>query len=369
MAVLVILGCSTADPRLTEASITDDSPVVGQRIFAQVYSVTDNPPMTYEWSASSGTLEVNADYPYSSYWTAPDTTGPCTITCRVLDKDGNKTTHTFGVDVRARSLESDIAGPGTEVITMTKQSDSKVGGIWASVRGEKLRFISSSSNEESVWSKNFFTMLARTDSYTGYYTIWGAEATGRNISVLTSDADATLSCKTCLGSDTIQAFAKDVLDDTILWVGTDTSLCYYDRAEDFWGTYLYVKVYDLSEGPDYVYAATSNGTYRLDGDLDPLYSGEARAILALENGDTTDVWSVVQGKVRKNGQAITRQPSSVANSLDEDLKGNVWCGKHWWDGSQWHTVPGLEGVTIVRSVASTEGLIYLLSDSGVLYRW
>ncbi len=35
----------------------------------------------------------------------------------------------------------------------------------------------------------------------------------------------------------------------------------------------------------------------------------------------------------------------------------------------WHEVPGLESVTIVKAIASMEGLTYLLSDSGVLYRW
>lgn len=369
LAVFLLLGCSTTDPELTDASITDDNPVVGQRVYAQVYSITDSPPMTYEWSTSSGTLDVDEFYPYTTYWTAPDSPGSYTITCKVLDNDDNQTSHTFNVEVRARSLESDLVGAEKEIITMTKQSDSRIGGIWASVRDEKLRFISSSSNEESVWSKNFFTMLARIDSYTGYYTIWGAASQGKNLSVLTSAADATLACKTCLGTDTILALAKDVFDDTILWVGTDSSLCYYDQVNDFWGTYLYVKAYDLSEGPDYVYAATSNGIYRLDGKLEPVFGGEARAILALDNDSATDIWSVTQGKIRKNDQILSLQPPSVANSLDTDLAGNIWCGKYWWDGSQWNLVPGLENVTVVRSVASTEGLIYFLSDSGILYRW
>ncbi len=369
--MLLILGCSSTDPELTDASITDDNPVVGQRVYAQVYTITDNPPLTYAWSASSGTLDIVEYSPYTTYWTAPDTPGSYTLTCRVLDKENNQTSHTFNVEVRARSLEIDLLGAGKEVITMTKQSDSRIGGIWASVRDDKLRFISSRSNEESIWSKNFFTMLARTDSYTGYYTIWGAASQGKNISVLTSNADATLACRTCLGSDTILALAKDVqyAYDTILWVGTDSSLCYYDQTKDFWGTYLFVKVYDLSEGPDYVYAATSHGIYRLDGKLEPVYGGETRAILALDNDGTTDIWSVVQGKVRKNGQILALQPPSVANTLDKDLAGNIWCGRYWWDKSRCHLVPGLEDVMVVKSVASTEGLIYFLSDSGILYRW
>ncbi|HNQ84495.1 MAG TPA: hypothetical protein PLP82_08495 [Deltaproteobacteria bacterium] len=369
VAMLLILGCSTTDPELTDASITDDNPVVGQRVYAQVYAITDDPPMTYEWSASGGTLDVDGDFPYTTYWTAPMTSGPYTITCRILDNDGNQALYTYRIEVRERSLQGDVIGGGRKAITMTKQSDSSIGGIWVSVRDDALRFVSSRSNEGSVWSKNFFTMLARTDSYTGYYTIWGAAAQGRDISVLTSDVDATLACGTCLATDTIQALAKDVLDDTILWVGTDSSLSYYDQVNDFWGTFLFVNVHDLSEGPDYVYAATGSGIYRLDGRLEPVYSGDSRAVLAVGNDGVTDVWSVTQGKIRKNGQNLASQPSSVVSSLDLDISGNVWCGKYRWDGSRWHQVPGLERVTVVKSVASTEGLIYFLSDSGILYRW
>lgn len=367
--MLIILGCSSSSPQLTDASITDDSPVVGQRVYAQILSITDNPPMTYAWSSSGGILEEITDYPYTTYWTAPDEPGSYTVTCSVVDGDNRRTSHTFTVEVRSRSLGSDLIGPDREILAMAKQSDSRIGGVWLSVRNDKIRFISSRANEESVWAKDFFTMLARTDSYTGVYTIWGAASQGRDISVLTSGADATLTCRSCLNTDTIQAMAKDVLDNTILWVGTDTVLCYYDQVNNLWGSFLFVNTRDLSEGPDYTYAATGNGIYRLDGTLEPIYPGPASAVLALDNDGSTDIWSVSQGKVGKNGRNLALQPPAVADSLDVDIAGDIWCGKYRWDGSAWHPAPGLTDVTVVRSVASTEGLIYFLSDSGILYRW
>lgn len=369
LALLFILGCSSSDPTLTDMSITDDTVVTGQRVLAYVYSITDSPPLSYEWSATGGTIEEVEDVSYTAYWTAPEVPGTYAITCTVSDDEKNRSSHTFTVEVNARELERDLVGEGSEVITLTKQSDSEIGGIWASVRDDYLRFISSQSNEESVWSENFYFMLARTDSYTGLYTIWGVVSEGRDLIQLTSSAEATLTCESCLGTDTIHTLAKDVLDDTILWVGADSNLCYYDQTNDFWDNYLFTKTYDLSEGPDYVYAATNYGIYKLDGTLEPIYSGDTRAVLAVENGSATDVWSVTEGKIGKNGQHFALQPPTVAVSLDQDIAGNIWCGKYWWDGSQWNLVPGLESVTIVTSVASTEGLIYLLSDSGVLYRW
>lgn len=164
--------------------------------------------------------------------------------------------------------------------------------------------------------------------------------------------------------------AIDVNDLTTLWVGTDSGLNYYSPETETWNNYLYAAVNDLSEGPDYVYAATSSGVYKLDyGVREPIYGGDTCAVLAVSNGAATEVWSVVQGTIQIDGKQLSSQPPVVVCSLDQDVTGNIWCGKYWWDGSLWHEVPGLESVTIVKSLASMEGLTYLLSDSGVLYRW
>ena len=73
-----------------------------------------------------------------------------------------------------RPWSSNLVGVGLEVITLTKETEYKTGGIWASVRDNKIRFITSKSNTESVWGYNFFTMLNRTDPhYTGIYHLGG----------------------------------------------------------------------------------------------------------------------------------------------------------------------------------------------------
>jgi hypothetical protein len=90
-----------------------------------------------------------------------------------------------------------------------------------------LRYITSQTNRESIWAKDFDVMLARTYETTGYYTIWGAAGAGNVISMLTSDTDSTLACSTCSPSDGIRALALDVLNRSVLWVGTDTILFMY----------------------------------------------------------------------------------------------------------------------------------------------
>lgn len=370
--LVMILGCSASDPLLSDVSISNDNVVTGQRIFAQINSKTDNPPMTYQWTTTGGVLDIPETTPYSTYWVAPQTPGSYAITCIVTDKEKNHLTHTFNVQVRARTLGSKLVGTGFEIMTITKESEYKTGGIWASVKDNKLTFITSTASEESVWGKNFFTMLTRTDPTTLEFKIWGVEAIGNNIIELTASLEKTLTCDTCLNIDTIKTLAIDVNVLNTLWVGTDSGLNYYDpdSTSQPWNNYFYGQVNDLSEGPDYVYAATSTGVYKLDyGKKEPIYGGDTCAVLAVSNGSATEIWSVVQGAIQKDGKPLITQPPIVICSLDKDITGNIWCGKYWWDGSQWHAVPGLESVTIVKSVASMEGLTYLLSDSGFLYRW
>jgi hypothetical protein len=368
--LVLILGCSASNPGLSDVSISNDNVVSGQRIFVQLNALSDNSPMTYQWTATGGELDVPGTAPYSTYWIAPEKPGKYTITCVVTDNEKKQTSQTFNVQVRARTLESDLLEAGLEVMTLTKETEYATGGVWATVRDNKIRFITSTSNTESVWGENFFTMLNRTDPTTQVFTIWGVESVGPNIIELTASAESTLVCATCSYYDTIKALAIDVNDLTTLWVGTDSGLNYYNPESGTWSSYLSARVNDLSEGPDYVYAATDSGIYKLDyGVREPIYSGDTCAVLATGTLDAPEVWSVVQGVIQKDGKQLSSQPSEVICSLDKDITGNIWCGKYWWDGSLWHVVPPLESVTIVKSVTSMEGLTYLLSDSGVLYRW
>lgn len=369
VVLLSVLGCSTSRPEITETSLTDDTPVTGQRVYMEVNSITDNPPMTYSWTASGGTFEQLQDYPQAVYWKAPDSAGRYEIRVVVTDSDGNSTTHAFTLEVEERSLKSDLLPEGASALCLAKQSDSYVGGVWVSVGGAKIRYLNSQTSRESIWEKDFSVMVARQSEATGYYTIWGASAGSRSITMLTSEAASTLSCNTCGAFDVIRALAVDVLNPSVLWVGSDSYLSYFNLESGHWTAYIPVKVYGLSEGPDYVYAATENGIYRLDGGTVPITTQKATAVLAAGGAEGTVVWSVSGGKVFRNAVALSSQPGVVVDSLDEDISGGVWCGKYRWDGSNWTAVEGLESVRIVKSVASTEGLIYLLSDSGVLYRW
>ncbi len=373
IVLFLILGCSSSKPILPDTSISDESPVSGQRIFAQVNSVTDNPPMTYQWTttAPGDALDVPETTPYSAYWIAPETAGPYTLSCTVTDKDKKDITHNFNILVRPRALERNLVGIGFDVLTIAKETEYKTGGIWASVRDNKIRFITSKTNEESVWGKNFFTMLTRTDPTTLEFKIWGVESIGNSIIELTASSEDTLTCGTCLNFDTIKTLAIDVNVLSTLWVGSDSGLNYYDSTSSQpWKNYFSGQVNDLSEGPDYVYAGTNTGVYKLDyGKREPIYVGDTCAVLAVSNGSATEIWSVVLGTIQKDGKQFGSQPPEVICSLDKDITGNIWCGKYWWDGSMWHVVPGLQSVTIVKAIASMEGMTYLLSDSGVLYRW
>jgi len=371
IALFVVIGCTPSGPTKSDVTINDRNPVTDQRIFAQINFLTDNPPITYQWTATGGALDIPDITPFSTYWTVPSVPGTYSLTCAITDKEKKKAAYTFTIAVRERSLQSNLVEANKVVLSITKESEYKTGGVWVSIKDNKLKFINSQINEDSIWSKNFITMLNRTDPDTLLYTLWGVETTGRNILELTSSTETTLVCSTCYNTDTINTMARDVTNTSILWVGTDSGLNYYDPSTTTWTNYLLAQVNDLSEGPDYVYAATNNGVFRTDGKT--IYGGDTCAVLAVASGTATnaatDVWSVVQGVVQKNGKQLDAQPSVVVCSLDVDPSGKIWCGKSWWDGSQWHVVPGLESVQIVKSVASTEGLIYFLSDSGVLYRW
>ena len=374
ITALFFLGCSASHPGVSNANISSENTVTGQRILAQVDAITDNPPMTYQWSATGGSLDLGESSTFASLWVAPEQPGTYTITCLITDKQDKQSSQNFIVHVDERHLESSLVDPNNVALTIAKQVDNRIGGIWASIEDNNIRYLSSrSNNNETIWKKNFHTLIARLDSSTLEYTFWGVESQGRNIVVLSGQAESVLECKTCFTTDLIGTMAKDVLDDTILWVGTDSGLLYYSPSSDTsiepWGRYLHGKFNDLFEGPDFVYAASDTGIYKLNGKKEPIYGGDSCAVCVTQSGDSITVWGVVKGEVQKNGAPLAVQPPESVCSLDVDISGNIWCGKYWWDGTAWHTVPGLEDVSIVKSIASNEGLIYLLSDSGALFRW
>jgi hypothetical protein len=369
MLALIIMGCSAADPTISESTLSGAQVVTGQRILAQVVAISDNPPFTYHWTADGGTLTTE-DTLYAALWIAPETPGTYTITCDVSDSENKHATRAFTVTVIERQLNT-IMGSG--VLTITKQIDSKIGGIWASIQDNYIRYLASSASEDTIWKKNFHTMIARMNSDTLDYTFWGVES-GKQLIELSGTSETDLTCDTCTDTDTIHAMAQDYYNTSILIVAADSGLHYYNPdATTPWGTYLTGVFYDLFEGSSAVYAASDSGLYEISTSTTHFYTGDTCAVCT--NEDSTTAWTVVDvggvKEVEENGVALPSQPPSgdVICSLDIDPIGNIWCGKYWWDGTTWHMVPGLDTVTIVKSIASNEGLIYLLSDSGALYRW
>jgi hypothetical protein len=388
----VVMGCSPGNPTLSDSSISSENSSVfaGQRILVQVNAITDNPPFTYEWSATGGTFADNSGLLYANLWTAPETAGTYTISCRITDKEKKHSTKTWTVQVVARQLK--IAQP-SGVLTIARQMDSNIGGIWASIQDSYIRFfsswtdLSSSTDGNTIWLKNFTTMIVRINPETLDYKAIGVDASisAQVILELIGTSEGSLECPDCTG---INALAQDITDSTVLWVADDSGLYDYYSPDETWYTQSTSGVfYDLYEGANLVYAASSSGIYELPYNT-KIYDSDTRAICVVENTDASGdavsytVWAVSNGSVIKinldlNGLnpviVPVPQPPEVINSIDVDARGWVWCGRYWLDKNEtsWDVIPdaALDGVTITKSIASGEGLVYLLTDSGVLYRW
>ncbi|MEA2101666.1 MAG: hypothetical protein U9P80_03710, partial [Thermodesulfobacteriota bacterium] len=127
---------------------------------------------------------------------------------------------------------------------------------------------------------------------------------------------------------------------------------------------------------DYLYLATTTGIYECDK-ADPQittafseYPGNNPQSIYLDTDN--QIWSIASGKVYKANVLSGSQPGYVANSLDQDLYGRIWCGGYATeDGFEWENLSGIDDTDdeIVESLVSPEGLVYLRSTSGCLYVW
>lgn len=402
ITVFLLWGCSASSPSVTSAVSSDSTPVTGQKVLFQVVSVSDNPPMTYTWQCDSGALQpaLGSDgtaIGFFEYWTAPDVPGPTTVSCTVTDDRDETETFVFNVDVRSRELS--LLNEGDPALSMEKQRNTDIAGVWISTVAKEIRYITSAADQLSTWTGTFGTMHIGYD-YNDLYTLWGAPALGNEISVENSNGTTTLT-PSGFGSDNkINDLIIDVIDSALLLVaveGTQPGTYWYSYSSETWGQEPMIseKTYAFFPGQHYTYAATSAGIYEL-GNIDenrqqvgPLYSGDTCAVLevvgddkttmdVVENDTTETVWHVTKDgggdwKVWKNGIELSMQPPEVACTLDVDLKGRIWCGKYCWDGSTWQTPPDpnnyLVGEAIKTTVASLEGRIYFLTESGALFRW
>lgn len=390
LVLAFIMGCSPGSPTLHEASISSEDSTVfaGQRVLVQVDAITDNPPFTYEWTVTGGTLADDDGELYANLWTAPETPGSYTITCKVTDKEKKHVTKTWTVQVVTRSLK---VAESSGVLTIARQIDSNIGGIWASIQSSYIRFFSSKTDLTSTtdgnttWLKNLTTMIVRTDTETYDYRAIGVDASisANTIYELEGSSEGSLPCPNCTG---INALAQDVTDTTVLWVADNSGLYDYYAADNAWYTQSTSGIfYDLYEGSNLVYAASSTGIYELPYNT-KIYDNDTRALCVVTNSDASGsvtsytVWAVSNSTVVRIDLDATglnpvvvpvAQPPVVIDSIDVDARGYIWCGRYWWDGTSWNVIPDstLDGVTIRKSIASGEGLIYLLTNSGILYRW
>jgi hypothetical protein len=375
LALWLLCACSSSDPAILDATASDNNPTVGQKILFQVRSVADHFPMTYSWSADGGTFDPGTSTDNFAYWTAPDEPGTYRVRCTVTDDDGNTDTHTFVLPVSARTVE--VLYPASSTLTMEKQDDSIIGGIWVSLQNGQIRYITSTSDADTGWVGAFGTIHVAYSPLAFAHALWGALPTGKTISQQSGSGTSSIAYTTGPEDDVINAMIVSLAESEVyyLLVGSDSGLHFYNATGET-GTWTdddedFEKVYAFAESSDgqTIHAATDQGIYSLPY---PHYSptkildGDSCA-LALDAGDA--VWHVTGGQVCKDGVALGSQPAVASCTLDIDPKGNVWCGKYFWNGTAWSTPDALAGYTVEKVVASTEGLVYFITDSGALLRY
>lgn len=429
IVALGIFGCSSSGPEISTAKISDDNPVTGQRILLQVISETDNPPMQYVWDCSSGIFETSSRViqagevtdKYYIYW-IPVTKGSFTITCTIIDADNNRETVEFPIKVEARKL-IELWKPSVDyrgMILMTKDYNTKVGGIWTAMYGRDLHYYYSTGHSDLVWGKDYtdwdndpLCVLA-VAAYSSYYYVWNSfwavrahNDAWQTISYAMDEED-TYSC-TSGDCDDITAVNVMRYYEGKLWIGTNQGLFTAGTADEDWdgpekdsGNNLIPAVNDIYAANGLIYVATPKGIwYTSDsGDSWEHFNDdwETTAITAHKNptGEmsiyartNSDAGYVIK-KFSEDGlisAALPAQPPADdwIGGLDCDPIGRIWYGKYYfWEASlggddKWWSVPadpddphtGYDDSSdhIVRSLVSPEGLTYLQTTTGALMVW
>lgn len=399
IAAWFLWGCSPSHPSIIDASISDNSPVTGQKVLLQVLSMSDNYPLSYRWyvenEETDGVLTTGESTDHFAYWTTPDVAGTYRVSCTVTDDEDKNQTHVFDVVVTARTIEP-LYGPESSdhaaetVLSMEKQGDSLIGGIWISTNtGEgEIRYVTSTSDQSTSWQGAFGTIRIRIDNLSLVYTLWGTPVVGNTVSALSSSGNGILT----FGTDNTLVINDLAVDyNSIPWIATDSGMYKYVLSGDTWTTIQPIKTNAFYLSQHNLYAATADGVYVLEfpyySAAEPLASahpGESFAVLEVigddkttleeEPADTTTVWHVTDNKLysNKNGTEVeipSPPGDEVPHTLDVDTNGYIWCGQYRWDGSIWWTPPGMESREIRKVAASTEGRIYFLTSSGTLLRW
>jgi len=368
-------GSSSSSIAITGADKSSDSAVTGQRLYFQVSTVVDYPVAKYIWRASGGTIEDkdNSNNKNYIFWISPEEPGTYTVTCTIIDDEGNVKAAPFSVDVSSRSTKLLLS---QDALGMAKEDGVKIGGVWVSTQHD-TRYYSFAGNTNISWGYGYDLIAVQNtydqSTYTYITLIWAAK-TGENSLIYYNNGMSESTTFNECSKMTRLVMDKD---KNVLLIGADNGLfAYYPHPTDLLITtsvdsHVYdIKVYDsgaLVATKDGLYKVTYNDTWTselLYNDNDPTY-----AVLKDTDGN---IWRVIDSNGAKvitcEDTALAEQPPEVVDSLDQDLLGHVWCGKYYWDGDSWHDPTGITD-EVKQSMISPEGLAYIITTSGELFSW
>ena len=370
LALMCSCGSSSSSIAITGADKSSDSAVTGQRLYFQVSTVVDYPVAKYIWRASGGTIEDkdNSNNKNYIFWISPEEPGTYTVTCTIIDDEGNVKAAPFSVDVSSRSTKLLLS---QDALGMAKEDGVKIGGVWVSTKDDTV-YYSFAGNTNLDWGYGYD--LIAVDQLT--YTIWAAK-TGENS--LTYYKNGMSAFTTLVECSQITRLVMDTYDDVLL-IGADKGLFVYyptiDTIDTSVNSDVDSHVYDIKVYDSGALVATKDGLYKvyisndtwtselLYNDNDPTY-----AVLKDTDGN---IWRVIESNGAKvitcEDTALAEQPPEVIDSLDQDLLGHVWCGKYYWDGDSWHDPTGITD-EVKQSMISPEGLAYIITTSGELFSW
>jgi len=370
LALMCSCGSSSSSIAITGADKSSDSAVTGQRLYFQVSTVVDYPVAKYIWRASGGTIEDkdNSNNKNYIFWISPEEPGTYTVTCTIIDDEGNVKAAPFTVDVSSRSTKLLLS---QDALGMAKEDGVKIGGVWVSTKDDTVYYCFA-GNTNLDWGYGYD--LIAVDQLT--YTIWAAK-TGENS--LTYYKNGMSAFTTLVECSQITRLVMDTYDDVLL-IGADKGLFVYyptiDTIDTSVNSDVDSHVYDIKVYDSGALVATKDGLYKvyisndtwtselLYNDNDPTY-----AVLKDTDGN---IWRVIESNGAKvitcEDTALAEQPPEVIDSLDQDLLGHVWCGKYYWDGDSWHDPTGITD-EVKQSMISPEGLAYIITTSGELFSW
>lgn len=139
------LSCAQSNTSPVISSVHSSEAVVvalGSSQMACVASDADGDSLTYDWSASGGAFSGGGPV---VTWTAPDRPGTYTITVRVTDGRGGKTSRQIAVEVpenRAPIIRSLTAEPPV----VNQGQDSVIGCDAFDPDGDEIRYVWTASN-------------------------------------------------------------------------------------------------------------------------------------------------------------------------------------------------------------------------------